>query len=129
MPVSVSIPGGEQQVIVKAGQQLVSLGTMTTSLTGTEQILCEQGGGRPSQISGYVDLSNLTHGDIIVIRSYVKVKDNGAWGKCYEDNYSNSLAPPIVHVAKRPENHGLKVTIQQTAGSPKKIDYEFFEES
>lgn len=129
MPVSVSIPGTGQQVIVHAGPVLKSLGSKIATLNGSEQLLCEQPGGSPSQVMGYIDLSNLSHGDIVVVRFYVKVKENGAWGKCYEESYSDSLAPPVVHIAKRPENHGLKVTIQQTAGASKVIDYEFFEES
>lgn len=129
MPVSVTVPGGEQKVIIEVGQQLKSLGAETTLLTGGEQTLCEQPGGSPSQVMGYVDLSNLAHGDVVAIRFYVKVKENSAWGLCYEESYSDSLTPPVVHIAKRPENNGLKVTIQQTAGSPKSIDYEFYEES
>lgn len=119
MPVSVTV----------GGPRLKSMGARTVPLTGAEQPICEVPGGSPSQVSGYVDLRNLAHGDAVVIRFYVKVKENGAWGLCYEESYSDSLSPPIVHVAKRPENHGLKVTIQQTTGSPKIIDYEFFEES
>lgn len=128
MPVSVTV-GGQQQVVIETGQQLKSMGAETVLLTGMEELICEQPGGTPSQISGYVDLRNLAHGDVVVIRFYVKVKAAGAWGLCYEESYSNSSSPPIVHIAKRPENHGLKVSIQQTAGPPKIIDYEFFEES
>lgn len=121
MSVSVTVPG--------VGQYLKSIGARTISLDGSEQAICEQLGGRPSQISGYIDLSNLGPGDIVVVRYYVKVKESSAWGMCYEESYSDSLNPPIVYVAKRPENHGSKFTIQQTVGSLKIIDYEFYEES
>ncbi len=121
MPVSMTI--------VETSQHLKSKGAKTVPLTNAEQVVCEQLGENPSQVSGYVDLRNLAQGDAVVIRFYIKVKENGVWGLCYEESYSDSLSPPIVHVTKRPENHGLKVTIQQTTGSPKIIDYEFFVES
>lgn len=129
MAVTITPGPGVQQVTVEVGQQLKSLGTKTTLLTGAEEAICEHPGGEPSQVMGYVDLTNLISGDIVIIRFYVRVRDGGPWGLCYEESYSGPLPSPIVHIAKRPENHGLKITIQQTAGSPKVIDYEFFEEA
>jgi len=129
MPVSVSIPGTGQQVVVHAGPVLKSLGTKELILNGSEQLLCEQPGGSPSEVMGYVDLGNLVAGDTVLMKFYVKLKSNGGWRACYEESYTGVQALPLVHVAKRPENHGIMVTLQQTAGSSKIIEYEFFEES
>ena len=108
--------------------RMESLSSGTTLLDGSEQTICEQGGGVPTQTSGYVDLSNLVAGDIVEVRMYIRLKEGGPWVTYHEESYSGPLTPPIVHIAKRPESHGLKVTTTQTAGVPKSIDYEFFQE-
>lgn len=114
---------------VHARPLLISLGSKTSTCDGMEQTLVEQPGGSPSQVSGYVDLANLADGDTVIMRLYAKVKADGPW-RCYiEETYSGVQALPLIYVTKKPENHGIKVTIQQTAGSYRVIDYEFFEES
>ncbi len=108
---------------------LKSLGAATVVADGTEQTLCEQGGGSPSRVSGYIDLSPLLGGDTVVVRHYVKAKSAGAW-RCYaEETYTGVQAIPLVHITEKPENHGLKVSLQQTVGAFKTFDYEFFEEA
>lgn len=127
MPITGSIGG--QKVEIYAGPQLRNLGAKTVAADGTEQTLVEQPGGSPSQVLGYIDLANMVDGDTIILRFYAKVKADGQWRAAYEDTYSGLQFPPLVHVVKRPENHGLKVTLRQTAGSYKGFDYEFFEEA
>ena len=105
-----------------------SLGSGTILLDGSEQTICEQGGGVPTQVSGYVDLSNLVAGDIVELKMFIKLKVGGNWVTYHQESYAGPLTPPIVFVSKRPENHGMKVTVTQTAGVPKSIDYEFFQE-
>ena len=129
MAITITIPSTGQQVIVNAGPTLKSLGTDVVLLDGSSQIIHEQPGGATSQLAGYIDLSNLIHGDTVVIRFLVRLIVGGLWGACYEETYSGVQSLPIIHVAKRPENHGIKVIIQQTTGIPKSITYEFFEES
>lgn len=129
MAVTITAGTPPQQITVETGAQLKSLGSQTIMLSGSEQTVCSQPGGTPSQITGYIDLSKLASGDTVVVKFYVKIKENGAWGACYEDSYSGKLSLPVVHVAKRPENHGLMITVKQTTGPHKQIDYEFFEES
>lgn len=110
-------------------RQLISLGSKSIMADGTEQTLLEQPGGSPSEVLGYIDLANMSDGNTIMLRFYVKIKAAGEWRRAYEDTYSGVQAPPLVHVVKRPENHGLKVTLQQIAGSYKSFDHEFFKES
>lgn len=128
MAITVSVPG-QPQVTVETGPSLKSLGEGTVQLTNAEQAICQQPGGTPSQINGYIDLSNLVAGDKVVITFYVKVKAAGEWRSCYTESYEGVQSPPVIHILKRPENHGLKITVVQSAGTNKKIDYEFFEES
>jgi len=128
MGISVSIPG-QQTITIKAGSELKSLGTESTSLNGLEQTVLERPGGETTSITGYIDLSGLLAGDVAVVALYIKMTAISPWKTCYKEIYTGHQELPIVHVAKRPENHGLKVTIQQTAGAHKNIIHEFFEES
>ena len=129
MGITVTVPGTEQKIIVNAGPTLKSLGTNTMMLDGSIQVLHEQPGGATSQMTGYIDLSNLVAIDVIIVKFLVRLTPTGTFGACYVETYSGIQPLPIIHIAKRPENHGIRVTIQQIAGSPKNITYEFFEES
>jgi len=116
-------------LLIKSGSRLISLGSGNVVADGSEQALIEQPGGTASQLLGYIDLANLADGDTIIMKFYAKVKANGAWKGCYEETYTGVQTPPLVHIVKRPEYHGLKITLQQTAGPYKTFDYEFFKES
>lgn len=108
--------------------RLVSLGSKTVKADGSEQTLVEQPAGSPSQVLGYIDLTNLADGDTIIMKLYAKVRHDGEWRAYHKESYSGVQPLPLVHITKKPENHGLKVTLQQTAGPYKSFDYEFFEE-
>lgn len=108
---------------------LRSLGSKTIVADGTEQTLVQLFGGITSQVEGYVDLANLADGHSLTIKLYVRVRADGSWGAYHEESYSGVQALPLVYISKKPENHGLLVTLQQTAGIYKTFDYEFFTES
>lgn len=111
------------------GSRLISLGTGNIVTDGTEQTLVEEPGGMVSQVLGYVDLVNLAGGDTVMMKLYAKVKDGGQWRAYHEENYAGVQALPLVYVTKKPEHYGLKVTLQQTAGSYKTFEYNFLKES
>ena len=115
-PVEVEIP------------KITSIISSSITMTGAEQILLEQPDGIISRISGYIDLTNLAGGDTVIIRMYLRVISGGAWRLYHQDEYNGPVAPAVVHVVERPENHGLRLTLQQTAGVNKVIDYEFYQE-
>lgn len=104
-----------------------SLGSKSATLSADEMALVEQPGGCPSRISGYIDLCNLVGGDTVIISMCVKIRAGNSWKLYHADTYNGPVIPSLIYVAQRPENHGLKVTIQQTAGSYKVVDYEFYE--
>ena len=96
---------------------------------GMEQIICEQCGGTPSQVSGHIDLGNLALGDCVTVRVHIKLSAGGEWRKYYEGSFVDAQTTQILHLTTKPENHGLKITMQQTLGTYRNFDYEFFEEA
>ena len=108
--------------------RITSLASGSIAMTGAEQTLLEQPDGIVSRVSGYIDLTNLAAGDTLSIRMYLRVVAGGAWRLYHQDEYNGPVAPAVVHVVERPENHGLRLTLQQTAGVNKVIDYEFYQE-
>ncbi|MFH0850282.1 MAG: hypothetical protein V1924_05015 [Candidatus Bathyarchaeota archaeon] len=115
-------------ITITAPQEaLRSLGAFTVVADGTEQTLVDQGEG-PTRVMGYIDLSLMLGGDTVLVRHYVKVKSGGAW-VCYAgETYTGVQAVPLVYITEKPANHGLKVSLQQTAGVFKAFDCEFLEE-
>jgi hypothetical protein len=98
----------------------------TVTMDGSEKTVFEfVGTGR---ISGHIDLQNMTAGDVVVIRQYIKVKDGGPYKKYAEETYSGAQSLPLIHVTPKSVGVALKVTIQQTAGSYKSFDYNFVKE-
>ena len=114
--------------VEKRAARLTSLGSASAVADGKEQTICERGGGSPSEVSGYIDLSNMADGDTIIIKFYAKVKADGEWCKYNGEEYKGIQLMPLLHIVKKPENHGLKISLEQTVGSYKSFDYEFFEE-
>jgi hypothetical protein len=99
-------------------------GTITAD--GTEQTLTEQTGTLEFQLDGYVDLTNMASGDVVVIREYMKIKSTGDYVKYAEETYSDAQSIPLLHILTKPSRYGLKITLQQTAGTYKSFDYQFF---
>lgn len=117
------MPGVE---IVSPLTRLVTFGSGRVSTSGLEQVLLDHNGGAPCEISGYIDLSPMDGGDTMVLRLYARVKKNGAWSKYGEEVYSDAQSLPLVYITPKPETHGMRVTIQQTSGLSRTLDYEFF---
>jgi len=103
-------------------KQVLKEGTITAD--GTEQVVIEI--TELMNIEGYIDLSNLASGDTVIIRIYVKVKDGGDYEKHAEETYSGAQTLPLLFIQPRPAKYGLKITLQQTAGTYRNYDYQFF---
>jgi len=99
-------------------------GTLTAD--GTEQTVVEETGTLEFKLDGYIDLSNLASGDTVVVREYMKVKSNGSYVKYAEETYSGSQPLPLLHIITKPARYGLKITLQQTSGTYRSFDYQFF---
>ena len=100
----------------------------TLTADGTEQnlVLDEISGNPQRYLEGYVDLSNMASGDTIVIRQYMKIKETGSYVKYAEETFSGAQSLPMLYIVTKPAKYGLKITLQQTAGTYRSFDYQFF---
>lgn len=79
------------------------------------------------KMEGYVNLSNLVFGDTAVIRQYQKVY--GEYKQYAEESYSGHQELPAVYITPKSGKDGVKITIQQTAGTLRAFNYCFFREA
>jgi len=112
--------------ISPAAPMLVSLGSRSIITSPEEILLLEKNGGGTSEICGYIDLANLEAGDTVALRLYARVRQNGSWRMYGQEVYTGVQGQPLIFITPKPETHGLRVTLQQTAGIPRIVDYEFF---
>jgi hypothetical protein len=97
----------------------------TVVMDGTEQVLVEQTDGVVSLLEGYVDMSNMTGVDTIVIRQYMKIKTGGDYVKYAEEIYTGAQPTPLVYISAKPAKIAVKVTAEQTAGVHRSLDCQF----
>lgn len=107
------------------GMSLKLHATGTVTADGTEQTLTEIIG--LVKLSGCVDLSNMTTGDRVLIREYMKARPDGAYRKHEEALYRGVQDPPLILIPQKVVNYAAKVTLQQT-GTFKSFDYTFARE-
>jgi hypothetical protein len=107
--------------------RVTSLKKGTLIADGTEQTLIEFVG--VGIVSGHVDLQNMDEGDTVIIRQYIKVKDDGEYKKYAEETYTGVQTSPVVHITPKAVDVAMKVTLQQTTGNYKSFDYNFIKEA
>ena len=110
--------------VVAVPREVIAEGTLVAD--GTEQTVVEYVG--LAVVHGYIDLQNMETGDEVVIRAYVRFKPDGAYKKYAEETYSGPQSLPALYVLPRLTVYGIKVTLQQTAGTYKSFDYIFVKE-
>lgn len=76
----------------------------------------------------FVDLTPMAAGDIVVVRQYIKIASAGAFAKYAEETYNDAQTLPLLYVITKPANYGIRITIQQTAGTNRTFDWETFQE-
>jgi len=101
---------------------VIKQGSIVTD--GTEQVIVEYI-GNVSQISGYIDLSNMQDGDIVTIRTYVKIIPDGEYRLYDSETFTGKQETPALYLLPRLTGVAYKVTIQQTSGLYKSFDYLF----
>ncbi|MEM2196406.1 MAG: hypothetical protein QW290_04945 [Sulfolobales archaeon] len=109
------------RVIAPMLLRIVGKGSITTD--GTEQTMFEYIG--LAMLSGYVDLSNMTDGDTVVIKTFVKIREDGEYKKYAEETFTGRQESPALYFIPRLTAYAYKVVIHQTAGSFKTFDYLF----
>jgi hypothetical protein len=111
-----------EAVLAPALISVVGRGTVTAD--GTEQVLLEYA-GRISTIAGYVDLSNMDAGDVVVIRSYVKVSPDEDFRLYRSETFEGRQIETALYLLPRLSGFAMRVTLQQTAGTYKSFDFLF----
>jgi len=101
-------------------------GTLTAD--GTEQnVVLDEVTGNPSRfLEGYIDFVNMAAGDTVVIRQYVSVVTPVAYRQYATETYSGAQAMPMLFVVSKSGRYGIRVTLQQTAGTMRDFPYQFF---
>lgn len=109
---------------VVARKSLYKEGKLTAD--GTEQVVVDA----PSllNLEGYIDLSKMVSGDTVVLKRYVKIEENGEYRLHADEIYTGAQAQPLIRFPFMASYYGMKVTLQQTAGTYKSFAYQFFKE-
>jgi len=100
----------------------------STLMTGSEQTLFEkssttyvfQFGG------GWIDLTNMTTGDAVTVKTYVKIKSGGTYLLTSNETYYDGQAIPAIAIGNLSNYYGVKITVQQTAGTYRTFDHEWY---
>lgn len=100
-------------------------GTLTLTGLDLETELVKSELGIPHYLEGYLDLTNLASGDSLTIRFYVKLKEAGSYVVYDEDVKAGAQDKPALYIVTKPSNDGLKITLEQTSGTPRAFDYMF----
>jgi hypothetical protein len=90
---------------------------------GTEQIILDANGG--TVVLGYVDLSEMQTGDVVVIKTYVKVRSDADYKIYASQEYIDAQSEPIVYILPKYTANGLRITLQQTKGVYRSFSYIF----
>jgi hypothetical protein len=100
----------------------------SVTMDGTEQnvVLDEPSGNPPRFLEGYIDLSPMASGDVIVVRQYMKIASAGGYVKYAEETYSDAQGIPLLYIVTKPGRYGIRVTAQQTGGTYRTLAYQFF---
>jgi len=93
---------------------------------GTEQNLVLSELGVQHHLEGFLDLSPMVAGDVVVVRQYMSLVTPVSYVKYAEETYSDAQALPLLFITTKVAKYGLRVTIQQTAGTYKTFTYQFF---
>jgi len=100
------------------------IGKGTLMADGSEQSLIEYA-GEIATISGYIDLSNMDEGDTVIIRCYVKIREDSDYKLYRSETFEGKQPEPALYILPKLSGLAFKTTLQQTAGAYKSFDYLF----
>jgi hypothetical protein len=100
----------------------------TVTMDGTEvSVVQDEITGNPTRhLEGWIDLSPMQAGDTVVVRMYVKLTPTGSYVKYAEETYTDAQSLPALHIVTLPARYGIKLTMQQTAGTYRTFSYQFY---
>jgi hypothetical protein len=110
---------------------VVASGTQTCSI-GSEHTLRDETGNEGEIFDAAIDLGNLTTSDALEIRLYEKLLVGGTLRRTYyakvtdtQDDEAN-LKSPVWYVPAKTVMKAWKLTIKQTAGTGRNIDWTIY---
>jgi hypothetical protein len=100
----------------------------SVAMDGTEKnVVLDEVTGNPQRfLEGYIDLTPMASGDTIVVRQYMKIASAGNYVKYAEETYSAAQTLPLLYITTKSGKYGIKITAQQTAGTNRTLQYQFF---
>jgi hypothetical protein len=98
------------------------------TMDGEEKIIIEVRSptGTLRTLEGYIDLSPMESGDIIIIRQYIKLRPDEDYRKHAEEIYMDEQPLTLLYIHRRLVKYGAIITAQQTAGTYKTLKYQFY---
>lgn len=76
----------------------------------------------------YLDLANMASGDTIVLKQYMKIKSGGSYRMFGMETYVGAQAAPLVYLELKPAKYGFKITLQQTGGTNRNVDWQTYKQ-
>jgi hypothetical protein len=100
----------------------------TVTLTGSEQTLISTSDNKSHVVTGQIDLSNMASGDTVEVIQYMMVKSGGTFRAYADEVYTGAQTLPLLNINTKKGKYGVKVTIKQTGGTYRTVDYLFEKE-
>jgi len=123
----IRFPGGNIDMKVsEAGIKVEMVAHGTLIADGTEQEVAELLSATPVKFYGWISLGEMDMGDQVTIRTYAKDEAGVYQGHAVE-LYADVLEQPMLNLTMKIDN-AYRITLQQTGGTYRSIDYRFFKE-
>jgi hypothetical protein len=75
-------------------------------------------------MDAYLDLTNMASGDTIVLKQYMKIKSGGNYILFGTETYNGVQTAPLACLDLRSAKYGFKITLQQTSGTNRSVDWQ-----
>jgi len=124
---ALSPTGTGREAKVDKIQQFIQEATGSLLMDGLEQIVKEIL-TTVNKLHCFVDLTPMLALDTVVVRQYMKIASAGAYVKYAEETYNDAQSLPLLYIVTKPANYGIKVTLQQSAGTYRTLAWETFQE-
>lgn len=76
----------------------------------------------------FLDLSVLQAADTVVLKQYMKIKSGGTYRSFGTATYTGVQTDPLVYIDIKPAKYGFKVSLQQTGGTNRTVDWQTFKQ-
>jgi len=99
-------------------------GTLTTDGTEQDVYISNAPVGLYTPKFVFVDFTNHTAGETVVVKSYYRIKSGGGWIENTLDTYVGVQSPELIHLVLKDTRYGIKVTVNKTGGANRSYDWE-----